>query len=73
MLMEYATGGDLYSRLKQLGRLEEPLVQPIVRDVCEGLKMIHNMGFIHRDLKPENIIFQFVTIDLCRETLRFAT
>ena len=34
---------------------EEAIV--IIRELLEGLKVIHDAGLIHRDIKPDNIIF----------------
>ena len=29
----------------------------IIKDLTEGLKLIHDKGFVHRDIKPSNILF----------------
>lgn len=52
MLLEYATEGSAFGKLKGKSRLEEREVQPIAKGVCEGLRFMHRMGFIHRDIKP---------------------
>lgn len=36
--------------------LVESEVNLIVKNILEGLRFIHDRGFMHRDLKPENII-----------------
>lgn len=64
ILLEYATDGSVFSRLKGRTRLEEHVIQPIARGLCDGLKFMHRMGYVHRDIKPENIVLQFVTISL---------
>lgn len=32
--------------------MPEKEVVPIVKNALDGLKMIHQLGYIHRDLKP---------------------
>lgn len=52
ILIEYATEGSVFNRLKGHSRLEEEVVQPIVRGLCDGLSFMHQMGYVHRDIKP---------------------
>ena len=35
--------------------IEENKISNIIRQICRGIKEIHNKKIIHRDLKPENI------------------
>ena len=35
--------------------IEEKLIYNIIKQICLGIKEIHNKKIIHRDLKPENI------------------
>lgn len=28
----------------------------IFRDICQGVKELHDMNYVHRDLKPENVV-----------------
>ena len=59
ILMEY--GGNL--NLKQFianyknknKAIEEKTIKDIIKQICLGLKDIHDSNLIHRDLKPENI------------------
>jgi hypothetical protein len=54
--MEYVSGGDL-TRYK--GRvLPAGQALEIVREIAEGLAVVHESGLIHRDLKPANILFR---------------
>lgn len=73
ILIEYATEGSVYNRLKGHSRLEEEIVQPIARGLCDGLSFIHQMGYVHRDIKPENIVLQFVKVYLHREFQKSVT
>jgi serine/threonine protein kinase len=59
LITEFASGGSLRDRLKQVGRqpflFEESL--RILRQVAEALYSAHQQQVVHRDLKPANILF----------------
>lgn len=57
MSMELMRGEELFDRLINLGSIPEKEVGRIMLSVLEGLRAVHDSGFIHRDLKPENIYF----------------
>ncbi len=44
----------LYDRMK-LSSLSIHELLSIIRDMAEGLRFIHSLGFVHCDIKPENI------------------
>ena len=54
--------GDLTSQInywRDRGELmPEDFVLSILRQICEGLKIVHASGIIHLDLKPENIFLR---------------
>ncbi|CAJ0598544.1 unnamed protein product [Cylicocyclus nassatus] len=56
IILEYADGGELYSRMKKKGRLEEPEAARCVRQLADALSYCHSKRVIHRDIKPENIL-----------------
>jgi serine/threonine protein kinase len=56
LVMEYAPGGDCYSLLRSLGRLEEPMVRTYLAEVVLALEYCHARGIVHRDLKPDNLL-----------------
>jgi len=56
LLLEYATNGSLFHRLRKRGRLPEYEAAPIFVDVAKALDFLHKRGVVHRDLKPENIL-----------------
>lgn len=57
IVMEYAEGGDLYTRLGQMreNRLPEAVVLDWFVQICLAMKYIHDRKILHRDLKSQNI------------------
>ena len=59
-LMEYVSGGNLYSLVPKRGRSKITMQQAvsIIKDVISALYYLHHMNppIIHRDIKPENIL-----------------
>lgn len=49
--MEFLPCGDLGKHIKNA--LAEEDTRLIAQQLLEGLKTLHNFGFLHRDLKPE--------------------
>lgn len=54
--MELLTGGDLRERARM--GLAPAEIKRIIREVAEGLSVVHARGIIHRDIKPANILFR---------------
>ncbi|KAI9263199.1 kinase-like domain-containing protein [Phascolomyces articulosus] len=64
--MEYVEGGELFEKIKQRHRLEEPLAKRWFREVIEAVNYIHKNGIVHRDLKPENVLIdKYQKIRIC--------
>ncbi|GCE20724.1 serine/threonine-protein kinase [Dictyobacter kobayashii] len=59
IVKEYAPGGSLRDRLRQLHGHPLPLKQTLslVRQIGDGLQFAHEHNVVHCDLKPENILF----------------
>ncbi|XP_066121030.1 myosin light chain kinase family member 4 isoform X2 [Saccopteryx bilineata] len=57
LVMEYVDGGELFDRIiddnYNLTELDTVL---FVRQICEGIRHMHQMYILHLDLKPENIL-----------------
>ena len=58
MVMELATGGELFDRvLAQGGRYPEREAGQVTGMIVDGVRYLHSIGITHRDLKPENILY----------------
>ncbi|XP_067046314.1 uncharacterized protein [Acropora muricata] len=57
LIMEYARGGDLSARMDGDSLPEFEAVK-ILKQVLEGIKFMHDSGFMHLDLKPQNVMFK---------------
>ena len=57
LVMELMRGGDLFSLLKNAGRMAPAAVESLAVDMLKGLADAHDQGVIHRDIKPRNILF----------------
>lgn len=56
LVLEFASGGELYKELKKKGKFPERRAAQIVADVADALVYLHDRHIIHRDLKPENLL-----------------
>jgi len=56
IVMEHEEGMDLRAYLKrQGGRMSEKFIRTVFRQLLDGLREIHKLGFMHLDVKPSNI------------------
>merc|ERR1719420_2761414 len=54
MLMEFVSGGELFSYLRHEGRLPNDHAKFYAGEILLALAYLHTMYVIYRDLKPEN-------------------
>lgn len=56
IISEYIEGQNLRSFMRNIGITNPDILWPIIYQMLNGLKFIHEKGFAHRDIKPENIM-----------------
>ncbi|KAI9281136.1 kinase-like domain-containing protein [Sporodiniella umbellata] len=55
-ILEYAAQGELFHKIQQRGRFDEPLVAKYATQLTKALIYLHSRHIIHRDIKPENLL-----------------
>ncbi|XP_054620536.1 serine/threonine-protein kinase DCLK3 [Dunckerocampus dactyliophorus] len=66
LVMELASGGDLFEAISQRGSFPEAEAGLMVSDMSEALKYIHRRSVVHRDLKPENLLIVHAAAGITR-------
>lgn len=56
IVMEYASGGELFERICNAGRFSEDEARFFFQQLISGVKYCHSMQVCHRDLKLENTL-----------------
>ncbi|KAE8753220.1 hypothetical protein FOCC_FOCC000143 [Frankliniella occidentalis] len=56
MLLEACLGGEVWSMLRERGRLDEEEARFAAACVVQALEYLHARRIIYRDLKPENLV-----------------
>eukprot|EP00658_Telonema_sp_P-2_P048061 TRINITY_DN36579_c0_g1_i1.p1 TRINITY_DN36579_c0_g1~~TRINITY_DN36579_c0_g1_i1.p1 ORF type:complete len:597 (-),score=134.30 TRINITY_DN36579_c0_g1_i1:393-2183(-) len=56
LVMEFVPGGDMFSRLNQLGIFPLPMARAYAAEITLALEYLHSHEIVHRDLKPDNIL-----------------
>jgi serine/threonine-protein kinase Chk2 len=66
IILELVEGGELFDRIVANGQFDEPTTKFLFRQMCLGVKYLHDRSITHRDLKPENVL---LTLPDTNETL----
>ncbi|MEU4419911.1 serine/threonine-protein kinase [Actinoplanes sp. NPDC024001] len=56
-VMAWADGGSLHDRLAR-GPIPVRQAGPLLREICDGVTVLHDHGIVHRDLAPGNVLFR---------------
>jgi tRNA A-37 threonylcarbamoyl transferase component Bud32 len=56
-VMAWADGGSLRDRLAR-GPIPVREAGPLLREICDGVAVLHDHGIVHRDLAPGNVLFR---------------
>ncbi|ESO03551.1 hypothetical protein HELRODRAFT_191869 [Helobdella robusta] len=57
MVFEYLSGGELFDQISDDdSKLTEADVINYVKQICDGLKFMHDKNIVHLDIKPENLL-----------------
>ncbi|CAM9281014.1 unnamed protein product [Ectocarpus sp. 6 AP-2014] len=63
IVMEFATGGELFDRLVTKGAHSEHDAASLLREVVDAVAYLHGHSIIHFDIKPENILLHDADTD----------
>lgn len=58
LIMELASGGELFDRIIERGSYSEQDASVVMLSLFRAVKYLHDKGIVHRDLKPQNILYE---------------
>jgi len=56
IVLEYVTGGELFNKIAEQGRLLEDEARKYFHQLIDAVDFCHSRQVYHRDLKPENLL-----------------
>lgn len=56
VVMDLVTGGELFTKILNEGKLPEAVARRFFQQLIDGVDYCHRRGVCHRDLKPENLL-----------------
>ncbi|XP_041674660.1 serine/threonine-protein kinase MARK2-like isoform X2 [Drosophila eugracilis] len=56
LVMEYASGGELFDHLVKNGKMSEKDARVLFRQLVSAIQYCHGKSVVHRDLKAENLL-----------------
>ncbi|KAF5896829.1 serine/threonine-protein kinase 17B, partial [Clarias magur] len=56
LLLEYAAGGEIFDHCVSDELLSEGQIVRLIRQILEGVHLLHQSSIVHLDLKPQNIL-----------------
>mmetsp|Transcript_5741 Transcript_5741/g.3297 ORF Transcript_5741/g.3297 Transcript_5741/m.3297 type:complete len:105 (+) Transcript_5741:271-585(+) len=56
MVLEFVSGGEIFSRLRKEGRFANDVALFYVTEIICALDYLHSFNIAYRDLKPENLL-----------------
>eukprot|EP01134_Creolimax_fragrantissima_P007900 CFRG7900T1 len=73
LIMDLVTGGELFDRVCEVGRLSEKDASMMLRQVCEAIRHLHSRGICHNDVKPENLLLTTKSSNASLKLVDFGT